>query len=226
VVWAAVITVVLIPVFYGIDLARLWIIDALQQRAVYVPVEQFIGATGIATSLFDLVQHLLGWSAAFLITSPSPGSAERYVLRRIVRVLLLIDIACWLLNLGSTFFVMDQRLILARTLMNIVATTALCLGLIAYVQSLCRRLPDQRLIRGLAWVFRSFMVASILDLLWYELDFLIAGRISIIFDRGWVWVVLFKALWPVSALLLLVSGILLIGNFVRFRRKLRELVPP
>jgi hypothetical protein len=221
-VWATLISLAVKLSRLALALAAPWVYDFLQ-RTGHVSPQQFFNGVASGQDAMNLVTSLLDWSAVFLITSPNPGFGlnRGNALRGGIRVLLPIAILCGLWSLGLSVITSDtygEKMLVVR-FVSYLANMSVFLGAVAYTRLLCRLLPDQRLIRGLAAVLWGFGVLGALDFSWYA-AILVAG------DRMPATGMLISILGASTLLLFVMFGVWLICMLLRFRRKVQEIETP
>ena len=180
----------------------------------------------IWTDDVPFVASLLGWLAAFLLTTINPAARAtegRWTLRRFVRLSLLAGIALEVLCRVSWSVVETETHPLPPTLTvaAVAADAVTCLGLIAYVCRLCQRLPDDRLCSRLElafWGFAAYWSCSILQMAaWF------AVVQSSIRHHGGHSALPYPGLLLAQEVLLSILSIWLATLLTRFRRELRKI---
>jgi hypothetical protein len=225
-VWA-----LLIPVALNvIGFATPWFRDAFGGRT-YASLEQFYTYRGVVFAIVGLLVRTLEWCAAVFLTAAhlARGGVEpRWVLRRLIRVLVLVDIALEVLAWGTRWLMSEPPsefdLLLAAARSGV--DCALCLGTTVYLRGLCRRLPSVKLVRWLTAILWGFAGFWTLDLLGLGVDAVLGDDLSALGHRGWGWLTLSIAPKLVGFVFFLVFSIWLAVVLARFRRELREIVAP
>ena len=139
-IWATVVSLVAKLSLLAIALAGPRVSEVLE-RSGRISAEQFLGAVGNVQDTLGLMSRLLDWSAVVLITGPCLGFAmeSRYALRRCIRMLLPIGVACGLLSWSFSALSSDthEEEMLVLRFLSFIANMFLFVGTIAYTRSLC-----------------------------------------------------------------------------------------
>lgn len=224
--WAVIIDLVLIVT--GTAVPWIWPFAFTGRAAALMPF--FIIRAVVRTGLV-LLSILFAWSAAYLLSAPNPATVRSeswWTLRHWIRALLWLDVATriprWCLNwLGPETL---SSLMPTAVVFSACVEVALTLVLIAYVRSLCRRLPDENLVRSFKTIFWVYCVLGAAELVWKIVAAILGDDPGPVVGRGWGWAMLYFAPAVVSLVFGISYCIRMIMVLPRFRRHLLEIATP